>query len=302
MTKSTFFILFTLLCVQSCQKEMSVENPSPAPPTIHSDSIYIDRIYEIDITNNVNDTTGIWIYSYDNLKRVVSMILKSTDPLDNSGVKYYYSYPGADTIPFKTMYIEASFASADTVITFHSFDNLKKNIKDSSLHFQNSLGSYYVVRKYQYVNNKIYGLQYSNLIAPGTDYIQQKDTATIDNFENILLSKKYYFNTATSNWELTNTTSFTYDNKLSPFKILSNFKTFRIFPTGETFYYELPSFSNKLSQSETNSIETGNPNTNNFQHSNTYNNSGQLKTVKINGTYSSSTPDSMKLAYIYRKL
>ena len=301
MTKIILFGIVTLsLIMQSCQKELSTENPTTIPTTL-VDSNYLDKIYEIDITNGSHDTTGLWIYTYDNSKRVISMILKSTDPTDLSGVKYIYSYNNSDTLPNNTIFIETSFNSADTTTTFHFWDNNGKNIRDSSLH-KSTTTNYYVVRKYSYGSGLLIGTQYSDLSGPGTSYIQQLDTAIINNAGDILNSKKYYFNTSTSNWEHTSITNFTYDTKNSPFAMLSNFRTFRIFPSGETFYYELPSYSNKLSQTETNSIETGSPHTNTFRFTNLYNTKNQLKEVKLYGTYSTSTPDSSKLIFTYKSL
>ena len=174
-------------------------------------------------------------------------------------------------------------------------------MQDSSV-YTNSGSPYYVVRNYSYGNNLIYGEQHSDLSGLGTTMPLQKDTATTDSYGNILLSKKYYYNTATNNWEITSTTSYTNDAKRSPFSLLSNFKTFRVFPSGETFYYEMPGYYNITSQTETNSIETGNPYTNSFTHINVYNSKNQLSVVTINGTYSSSTPDTSRLIFTYKSL
>jgi len=299
MTKALFlFSLGILLIFQSCQKEVTDNNIIPTPVLI--DSNYIDKIYEVEFTNGLPDTVELWSYTYDNLKRVTSMTIKSPDPNDLSGFKYLYTYNSADTLPSKTVYIESAFIGADTTTRFHFYDNSGKNLKDSSIYTGSGL-NYYFVREYSYAANKIFGSQYSSL--SGNSWFIQKDTATTDIDGNIIDSKKYYFNTSTSNWELTSTTGYTYDNKRSPFALLSNIKTFRVFPSGETFYHELPTYNNKVSQTETNGIETGSPNTNTYNFTNSYSiANGKLTQVKILDVSTPGITDSSKLMFTYRAL
>lgn len=294
--------LLTTIFFFSCQKEVTsdISNSNNNPTNNLIDSNYIDKIYQVDITGGVYDTVGIWLYNYDNLKRVQSMVLQSIDPTITDGIVYTYFYNNQDTIPYKTVIIETASNIADTITHFHFWDTNGRNLKDSSI-YGNGGNSYYTVRSYSYGNNMIYGLQYSDLSGPGINLIL-KDTASTDNFGNILQCTKYYFNTSTNTWDSTSITNFTYDAFKSPFSILSNFKTFRVFPSGETLYEELPAVNNFVSQTEVNSIETGNPNTNTYTYTNTYNTKNQLKQLVIHGLYSSSTPDDSKLIFTYKHL
>jgi hypothetical protein len=295
-----FFISFFFF---SCQKEVTTDNFSSNNNSSNNliDSNYLDKIYQVYMTGGSYDTVGVWIYNYDNLKRVSSMVLQSIDPSITDGVSYQYFYNNLDTLPYKTVSIETSNNIANTTIHFHFWDGNGRNLQDSSL-YTNGGVSYYLVRSYSYGNNMIMGSQYTDLSAGPIINLTQKDTATTDSYGNILQSKKYVFNTNNNIWELSSTTSYNNDGKRSPFSILSNYKTFRVFPSGETLYYELPVFYNSTSQTETNSIQTGNPNTNNFTNTNLYNSNNQLSVVTINATYSSSTPETTRLIFTYKSL
>ena len=298
-----FLSLLILLFSTSCQKEVASNSNSNSDSSNNNilDSNYLDKIYQVYMTGGAYDTVGVWVYNYDNLKRLTSMVLQSIDPSISDGVSYQYFYDNSDTLPYKTVSIETSNNTANTIIHFHFWDGSGRNLQDSSL-FTNGVVSYYLVRSYSYGNNMIMGLQHTDLSAGPLINLTQKDTATTDIYGNILQSKKYVFNTINNNWELSSTTSYTNDGKRSPFSFLSSYKTFRVFPSGETLYYELPVFYNSTSQTETNSIQTGNPNTNNFTNTNLYNSNNQLSVVTINATYSSSTPETTRLIFTYKSL
>lgn len=287
----------------SCQKEVTSDGNNSNNTATNNliDSNYIDKIYQIDMTGGAYDTVGIWLYNYDNLKRVQSMTLQSIDPTITDGISYSYFYNNQDTLPYKTVSTETSSGITNTITHFHFWDSNRRNLLDSSLYTNGSV-NYYLVRNYTYGNNMIMGSQYTDLTAGPIINLMQKDTAITDSYGNILQSKKYVFNTNNNIWELSSTTSYINDGKRSPFSILSNYKTFRVFPSGETLYYELPVFYNSTSQTETNSIQTGNPNTNNFTNTNLYNSNNQLSVVTINATYSSSTPETTRLIFMYKSL
>ena len=303
MNKLLFLVTLSLLIfLFSCQKEVTSDsnNSNNTPTNNLIDSNYIDKIYQIDMTGGVYDTLGIWLYNYDNLKRVQSMVLQSIDPAITDGISYSYFYYNQDTLPYKTVSTETSSGIANTITHFHFWDAIGKNLQDSSI-YSNAGASYYVVRSYSYGSNMIYGSQYASFSGPVIN-LTQRDTATTDIYGNILASKKYHLNSLTNNWELTSTTNYTLDAFTSPFSILTNFKTFGVFPSGETLYYELPAVNNYINQTEVNSIETGSPNTNTYTYNNTYNSKNQLKELLIHGTHSSSTPDDSKFIFTYKHL
>lgn len=296
-------VLSLAIFLFSCQKEVtsdgnSSNNNNPTNNLI--DSNYIDKIYQVDMTGGAYDTVGIWLYNYDNLKRVQSMVLQSIDPTVTDGITYSYFYNNQDTLPYKSVSVETSNGVANTITHFHFWDGNGNNLQDSSIYTNNG-ARYYVVRSYSYGTNMVYGSQYASFSGPVIN-LTQKDTAVTDSYGNISSSKKYHFNSLTNNWELTSTTNYTHDVHTSPFSMLSNFKSFGVFPSGETLYYELPGVNNYTNQIEVNSIETGNPNTNTHTYNNTYNTKNQLKEVLIHSTYSSSTPEDSKLIFTYKHL
>lgn len=295
-------ICFLSIFIFSCQKEVTtdISNSNNNSTNNLIDSNYIDKIYQVDMTAGAYDTVGIWLYNYDNSKRVQSMVLQSIDPTITDGISYTYFYNNQDTIPYKSVSVETSSGIINTITHFHFWDANGKNLIDSSI-YTNTGASYYVVRSYSYGINMIYGSQYASFSGPVIN-LTQRDTATTDIYGNILASKKYHLNSLTNNWELTSTTNYTLDAFKSPFSILTNFKTFGVFPSGETLYYELPGLNNCINQTEVNSIETGNPNTNTYTYTNTYNSNSQLKEVVIHGTYSSSTSEDSKLIFTYKHL
>ena len=209
---------------------------------------------------------------------------------------YTYYYNASDTLPFKSRHIDVSLNSSDTTITYHFYDANKNNLKDSSiLSLLNTgpLGSYIFltqVARYSYATGKKYSHTDITYIlpSPGTDL--REDTAILDSRNNILSCKANFSFTS-----LQNTSSLSYDNKISPFSLLSNFKAHQRFPSGETLFFEYFSYNNILSLSETNQ---GSPiNTTHYAY--TYKPDGLPKTVTM--TYNN-LPDTTRLLYSYKKL
>ena len=85
--------LIILLFLVSCQKEFGIESDNILTT---ADSIYLDKIYELD--NNGNRIDSL-IFVYDNQKRVVSMGFNYALP---NAYMYTYYYNGSDTLPFKS--------------------------------------------------------------------------------------------------------------------------------------------------------------------------------------------------------
>ena len=288
-------ILLLVFTLQSCQKELSPETTTtPTTPTT-PDSNYIAKIYEIEVNGTVADTVDIAVYNYDNLKRVVSIIRSSFNLYYYPSITYTYLYNAADTLPYRSTFISKSAYDAaqtqfyyDTVVSYHNYDNFGKNIKDSMIH-----SAYYImspvpytvnseVRNYSYGTGKIFGLTaYFTIFPSGTSSGDDKDTAITDATGNIIDNKIYRFNPSNSLFELDATSNFTFDTKASPFSRLSNFKTYGVFPSGETLFYEFPQYFNRLTQNEHHSFSGGSGTYFNSTYSNSYNSNGLLKEVLI---------------------
>jgi len=259
-----------------------------------NDSIYIDKIYAVSISGA--DTGVIWTYNYDNLKRVTSMIIDY--PYNNENVKYFYYYNNSDILPFKSI-IYRTFEdgsggfTTDSIITFHFYNSSGKNIKDSVIR------SYYTIYTYSYNSNMIYGASQSTISGVVMPY--RIDTATLDTNGDIVSSKRYFYINSSSGgeWELSSISNFTYDNHRSPFAILSNFKTFGVFPSGETLYFELPHNNVPSSQHETNSLSTF-PNDYSYDWINSYTTDGRLKEVL--GVNPNDPLDTGKWIFTYKAL
>jgi hypothetical protein len=315
MTQKTIFsIIISSVLLYSCQKDFSLDAPAQTNASTSNDSIYIDKIYYLKVNGSNIDTSGIWSYEYDNLKRVKSMLVASTDLTDSSGKKFFYSYYASDTLPFKTEYYEKSFSPpppgfpgstyrTDTTITYHFFDNIGRNSKDSIITLFGQ-GPRYAVTNFSYTANKIIGY-YSNIVPTGITPTEQKDTAITDANGNVIESKRYSKDFNTNIWQLVSVSNFTYDNKISPFSRLSNFKTFGIFASGETLFGQLPQINNRITQNE--QITILNPPFPPFQTlyafnaTNTYRLNGLLKEVNFS-FISPVIPNPGKAVFTYKNL
>ncbi len=283
-TLSIFIAAIFLIMLQSCQKEISIENGIPAAPNA-IDSNYLSKILYSAVVNGVpTDTAVFWTYKYDNLKRVTSLVDSTSNPVPNS---YFYFYNGTDTLPFKTvLYQVGVWHDYDTTITFHYFDNTGRNAKDSVIFSYSDIfsgyESWYEIRNYSYNLNKIYGLR--EIYRPGGYTPYYKDTATLDAAGNIIDNKRYRFDSFSNTWEPDATSTFTFDNKPSPYSTLSNFKTYHVFPSGETLFFELPFKNNKVSQHEHHSFGPGQPGVFvDWDYTNIYKPNGFIKDVLIYG-------------------
>ena len=255
--------LVAILCISlsACQKDFLAEDNNP--PGIVAHSNYLDKIFFIDSTGTVKDTSSYYSYEYDNAKRVIKLnyFMHSSGSyvlLEN----YRYFYNGNDTLPFKRVFYffenaidYANPALTDTTITFYFYNNSGKNLRDSILTVQHyTLGGavdfeyWKEINQYQYGTNGIYNLNTKTTINSSypfsTDPQLSLDTAYTDSRGNILSYKKYlvYNNTSIPD----RTASFTYDNNLSPFAKLSNLRTLFMFPIGETFFEIMQSHNNRL--------------------------------------------------------
>lgn len=170
---------------------------------------------------------------------------------------FVYYYNGNDTLAYKTRLYTNDFSYTDTTITFHFYDNLGRKIKDSTLKSYSTFPiiNYYkdtIVSTYSYAPGKIYGI--TNWSAGSSASASYKDTATLDARGNLVNNRRYRLVSGPpANYELYVTSNITYNNGVSPFAKLSNFKTYIVFPFGETFYSEFAQHNN-ITQIDENTI------------------------------------------------
>lgn len=259
-----FFAIISVIAVSmnSCQKEISEDDFEPVDPPL-TDSSYIHKIYWVDSIPGVidRDTAEIITYFYDSQKRVVLI----TDSITDAGEwllfkSHKYQYNGNDTLPYRYVYGDyekvldyGAIEALDSTITLYQYNAAGKNIYDSSIEVRTVGSSPWAyntaksIRRYQYAGNSIYSENVHTDNNSG-DVFQQRDTALTDGNGNILSSKKYNVEAGVSTLEITST--FTYDNKRNPFALLSNFRTLRVLPLGETFTTDMQSTNNRLNALE----------------------------------------------------
>ena len=296
------FILSFCFLLNSCQKEISPEggNIIITPPAF-GDSSYLSKIYYVYYDASGVDTAAVFTYTYDNLKRVIALTDSTSDPAaPNPYIASTYYYNGNDTLPFKTRTYTSETSYYDTTITFHFYDVSGKKTKDSILKSFSTFPiinhySALIVSNYSYVPGKIYGFtSYSSTSSTLAGY---KDTAVLDAKGNLTSNKKYKLDPSNSpNYELYVVSNIAYNNNPSPFSKLSNFKSYIVFPFGETFYEEFVQNNNRTHIDEITIFGAGS--THNYAEDyNTYyyNTNGYPKEV-----FSQTATDSTRFIFKYR--
>lgn len=257
----------------ACQKQITAEDLlNPPPQNTAGDSIFLDKIYLVNITAGGSDTGDVVTYYYDNLKRVISIEDTTRDvgyPRQPWLSKKYF-YNGTDTIPFKSLFLHFEKSVAynnpsltDSVITFFQYDAFGRNQSDStfsSIHNQYPTPSdpfasnrYKTIQNYQYTAVKIYRtVVATNVFGFYYGYVplgEQRDTATTDSDGNIQTMKRYSVNSGVSVLEFNSV--YTYDNKVNPYYRLSDFRTYSVVPHFEDFSDLFQSKNNRLKTTET---------------------------------------------------
>ncbi|MEO8770996.1 MAG: hypothetical protein ABI402_12940 [Ferruginibacter sp.] len=255
MNRTSLFLIFifSLIILASCRKENTASNSNPDPVDSTNNNIdttsgtYIDKVFYIDSTSAIQDTTSTTTFLYDNSRRVVW----SYDSLKNGNIyEFYisvrYEYAGADTVPFKiNEIVYESSTLIDSIVRYLSYDNTGHIKKDSMIQSSWNSGvnqnTQYIIKNYDYLPGKIYGLQRSQQIFPTTGAVAIiNDTATLDANGNIITNiKNSYGNTRS-------VTSLSYDNKPNPLRNLSMVETGDIFPDGYASVYVLGRFKNNI--------------------------------------------------------
>jgi hypothetical protein len=249
------FLATTAFYLSSCQKEISYEigtSQNFIDSVSTGDSIYLSKLYDLYDAGSGVDTQEVITIHYDALRRATSLIDSLVMPGATNFHSYNYYYNNTDSIPFKLIDIDnGSSLTPDTVITYFNYNLTGQKIKDSILRSLHSAGldtRSVVVTNYSYAAGFIFGYTVRQDIVPGPSQTITKDTATLDNQGNIVLSKKYKFNGLS--FDLNITSTFAYDNHPNPFSRLSLLKAHQNFPNGETLFLEYISSNNRTSQSE----------------------------------------------------
>ncbi len=312
MLKKFIIPAICFIALASCQKELSFNNTTNPPTVATKDSSYLFKIYDIYFDGVVSDTLDLLTYTYDNTKRVVFLTDTSTD--SNGTYLYFktqYFYNSADTIPYKSIYYDyyptSTYTYLDTTTSFFFYNALGQKIKDSIIDNFQDLNSGFIkdiiVCNYKYGNSKIYGFTKATLFYSGGGTIAGEnvtDTATLDTKGNITNNVKYSYDaTGASIRKVVST--ITYDANPSPFAKLSNFKSYRIFPNGETFLFnEFYQYNNRLHTTE---ITTSTPNSifdEDYTGAYKYRSNGYIQEIYATDT---STPGSYeKAVFIYKAL
>lgn len=290
-------ILSLIICtICSCQKESDSRNELPLPTS--SDSIYLDKIY-ITSGSITIDTFETVTITYDAQKRVTSMVSSFSASSTITKRSYTYSYIGSDTLPFKTTFYLEENSGKDTAITFHFYDATSRNLKDSSLtsHFSLISGNYSIrniITNYTYDVGKKYAYGINEFpLSPTNNYIR-KDTATVDANDNITLTKGYFPDFPGPGFVQRTNSVIAYDNKINPFRLLSNFKAHQQLPSGETLFFDYLPNNNITSTTETQGGSS--PLTTTYTYTYKTNGLPSVADVIFDGT------DFYKIYYTYKKL
>ena len=254
--KLSFFIVLCFLALFgfiSCQKEVSFEAPDgTAPNAVNSlDSNYLSKVYVIDTSGLVNDTSYTISYLYDNMHRHVKEIYRylNVSPGDPDSSIKIYRYNASDTVPFRTSQYGYAQASTDTAESYHFYNFAGQKIKDSTAYSITSSSLNYDVHYYSYATNKIMG---SSILVDISSTQLFRDTAILDAAGNIIQLKESSTNNSSGTIQPFFKLTSVLDNKQNPLAKLSSFKARPLFPAGNfpgEFIEFYPQKNNFLSSS-----------------------------------------------------
>jgi hypothetical protein len=327
--KNSLIAVLALLAfsISACKKN-TIDDPTPTN-IIAEDSVYLSRYYYVDKFFGGIDTGTKRTYLFDNLKRVTNINDTSFEggatnpPISFTKIQYFYN--GRDSLPYKRINIFKTLRlgilkSNDTITNFYSFNANGKLILDSAIKssdgFYNQSNNTYTrsiskrVQLLNYSGNKVYGLQQfsylQNLNGTQNPYIR-KDTATLSTLGNISSSSYRKDNLSPGSGFSYHTTTFTYDNKYSPFykmnvKYASNIFDLDINNSGSFSNFDFVPYNNIL---QTQDISFGSSSTTPYID---FNDNTGAYTYKQNGFLSSfffdygSSVISSKGIFIYKAL
>ena len=304
-----FFVIVSAIGISliSCQKDFTIDddlNPIDPPdlPAL-GDSIYLDKIYGIDVSASGVDTLGVFTFNYDANKRVLLLIDSAKDDSGNPLIaRFRYFYNGTDTVPYKMVAVWDNLSTADdydSTIAFYYYDATGRKLKDSILYRNYEGGTETTsldIIKYSFGVNKMYGELTSTTFLPFQSTEVRRDTATLNASGDLVQTTNYVLNGTT--FEREETIDFTYDNKINPFKYLSLFKAHYGFPYHAFDFIDYVAQANILTEKSlqrSGDIQT--------RHS-TYQYNGLGLPVKQLYIFQQDSPDEERtsIVYTYKKL
>ncbi len=213
-TKNIFLGLVAIgaLYFSACQKSLTFEDtpPNVIDSTAIVDSSYLSKIFFNDTTfngGNLDVDTSIFIFNYDNNKRLKTIVIKegpNSTALGDIYLECFYNLN--DSLPYKTLF------PSDQSTYYFFYDNTGRLIKDSVNNVGGNAVNYN--RNLTYSNNRIFAQVYRTF--SGITSPIEKDTFSFDTRGN-MISSKYYFSNNGSNYELASSSNSTFDNNPSPF-------------------------------------------------------------------------------------
>jgi hypothetical protein len=243
-TKQIFIPLITIFIfsLTACKKD-TITEPAPTPTaTLSADSNYLSKLVIVDKQGAVIDTGFIRTYNYDNLKRVTTVIEYSKYlGIVQSYDSISYSYNSTDNLPFRIFeYFTEIGQTKDTATSFLTYNNSSQIIRDSSISSSKSISSnFYRIRTnistFSYAPARIYGQVISSILFDNSNSetpYNQKDTATLDANNNITSCRQRTIIGTSSPSIETRISTFTYDNKPSPYLNQNVNTIFPNFPIG----------------------------------------------------------------------
>lgn len=212
-------LVFILL---SCKKD----NNNATVPTI-----FIDEIIITDSSANWPTFVSRKInYEYDNRKRVTAIFqygIGNTPPLMRPLESDVYFYNGNDSIPYKTISVyNIPNLLYDSTTTYHVYDNNKRRISDSLLTYSSNI-FFENMYKYSYGANNIFIQRTSGRFQTDIKF----DTVQIDNRGNAVYRRDI------GPFVVPYQVQQSFDNNISPFAGLSNFRALKLYLDKDDFYY-----------------------------------------------------------------
>ena len=272
-------ISFFIASIFSCQKDFTAPDNITLRPdsamVVGGDSNYLDKILVVDSGNSPGFENSIWVFNYDNLKRLKNVAIKSVNNPADSSIFLKFLYNSNDTLPYKIMEYDSS-----TLITdYFCYYNNGKLVKDSMFDYTSPAATpYFKVSNYSYnlansIINNGWQISYFGSM-PAT--LNERDTFLLDSRANVISAKFYKASSGSPNYILFGTSSYAYDNMKSPYLKVSPFNIY-LFISTNSF-----SSNNLTTQNSTSFIGVNN---NSSVFTNTYYSNGFLKKKEVSNTF-----------------
>lgn len=265
-------VIFSIAFV-ACNKNSDTNNSNNNPVS----NEYLSRIvYLYNDGSGTEAVKGSMTYVFDNLKRVTHIIDSSAVGSSSALILWEtkeYFYNGNDTLPYKLTVIgnPAAQTEYDTTVNYFTYNASGLLIRDTGYYAgHNATDDYYTWsnQTYAYSGSMITGRRDAIVAYAGSSHNETRiDTAQTDANGNVIQNIKH------KDYENINSI-LTWDSHPSPFARLNNFRSTFIFPFGETFFYEMPQYNNRLHIIEVTTGGSGFTYEEDFTGSYTYNANG----------------------------